>query len=89
VDRQVRACTPAPGAWTTLGEARIGLGPVRLAGPQDLAPGAIRVTRAQVLVGAGAGTAVALGEVRPPGKRAMPASAWARGARDLDGARFT
>src|SRR6185436_9974991 len=28
VDRQVRACTPAPGAWTTWGGERIGLGPV-------------------------------------------------------------
>jgi methionyl-tRNA formyltransferase len=30
VDRQVRACTPAPGAWTTWGEDRVGLGPVTL-----------------------------------------------------------
>ena len=28
VDRQVRACTPAPGAWTTLHGSRLGLGPV-------------------------------------------------------------
>ncbi len=29
VDRLVRACTPSPGAWTTLGAARLKLGPVR------------------------------------------------------------
>ncbi len=28
VDRQIRACTPSPGAWTMLGEARVKLGPV-------------------------------------------------------------
>ncbi|MGZ4596209.1 MAG: methionyl-tRNA formyltransferase, partial [Actinomycetes bacterium] len=53
-----------------------------------LAPGALRVGRAHVLVGAGDGRAVRLGEVRPPGKKAMAADAWARGVRDLDGARF-
>jgi methionyl-tRNA formyltransferase len=29
VDRRVRACTPAPGAWTTFRGERLGLGPVR------------------------------------------------------------
>ena len=28
VDRQIRATTPGPGAWTTLGEARLKLWPV-------------------------------------------------------------
>jgi methionyl-tRNA formyltransferase len=88
VSRQVRAATPDPGAWTVLRGERLGLGPVRPAAPAELEPGAIRVSRAQVLVGAGGGTAVELDEVRPAGKRPMPAAAWARGARDLDGARF-
>jgi methionyl-tRNA formyltransferase len=85
VDRRVRGCTPAPGAWTTLPDgARLGLGPVRPA-PEvtDLAPGAVRVGRGEVLVGTGT-HAVRLGEVRPAGKRAMAAADWARGAR-LDG----
>ena len=97
VDRQVRACTPAPGAWTTWGEDRVGLGPVTVvdeAAPTQPAaaaptePGAVRVTRDEVLVGCGDGRVVRLGEVRPPGKRAMAADAWARGVRGLDGARF-
>ncbi|MGZ4639667.1 MAG: methionyl-tRNA formyltransferase [Actinomycetes bacterium] len=91
IDRQVRACTPAPGAWTTWGDDRVGLGPVTVLDTPDgdtLAPGALRVGRAAVLVGAGDGRAVRLGEVRPPGKKAMAADAWARGVRDLDGARF-
>src|SRR5215469_92393 len=29
VDRLIRACTPAPGAWTTLADATLKLGPVR------------------------------------------------------------
>ena len=82
VDRLVRGCTPAPGAWTTLPDgARLKLGPV-LPRPDvtDLAPGAIRAGRDEVLVGT-ATHAVALGEVSPAGKHAMPAVDWARGAR--------
>jgi methionyl-tRNA formyltransferase len=85
VDRQVRACTPAPGAWTTVGGQRLGLDPVEPAGATDLAPGQVRVGRRDVLVGCGDG-AVRLGQVRPAGRRPMPADAWARGLRDLDGA---
>jgi methionyl-tRNA formyltransferase len=96
VDRHVRACTPAPGAWTTWGEDRVGLGPVTVideaAATQPAAvptqPGEVRVTRDEVLVGCGDGRVVRLGEVRPPGKRAMAADAWARGVRGLDGVRF-
>ena len=88
VDRLVRACTPAPGAWTMLRTDRVGLGPVRPAGESTLAAGELRVEKARVLVGCGGGRAVELGEVRPPGKRPMRADAWARGVRDLDGARL-
>jgi methionyl-tRNA formyltransferase len=88
VDRLVRACTPEPGAWTTLGRDRLGLGPVRPGGATDLAPAEVRVEKARVLVGCGDGRAVELGEVRPAGKRPMAAADWARGVRDLDGARL-
>lgn len=82
VDRRIRACTPAPGAWTTLPDgARLGVGPVvPVAEADDLAPGQVRVGRRDVLVGTG-GQAVRLGEVTPAGKRAMAAADWARGAR--------
>lgn len=84
VDRLVRGCTPAPGAWTTLpdddGGARLGLGPVTPAPDiTDLAPGQVRAEKKRVLVGT-ATHAVALGEVKPPGKKPMPAPDWARGA---------
>lgn len=91
VDRRIRATTPAPGAWTTFRGERIKLGPVQPvaavatgAAPGEAAaalrPGRPSVTRDQVLVGTGDGT-VRLGTVQPPGKRAMPAQDWARGAR--------
>jgi methionyl-tRNA formyltransferase len=86
VERLVRACTPAPGAWTTFRGERLKLGPVRLRGGNDLAPGVLRATRAAVLVGTATLT-VELHEVQPPGKRPMPASDWARGARIEDGER--
>ena len=86
LDRQVRACTPAPGAWTTWQGERLGLGPVEPVGETDLGPGQVRVDRREVLVGCGDGRAVRLGEVRPAGRKPMAADAWARGVRDLDGA---
>src|SRR5436190_8000214 len=89
VDRRIRACTPAPGAWTTFRGERIKLGPVSTTGgAADLAPGEIVVGRSGVLVGTGT-AAVALGEVRAAGKKAMPAVAWARGVRPEPGERFT
>ena len=81
VDRLVRGCTPAPGAWTTFRGERLKLGPVRPApeAPQ-LAPGRLAAERAAVLVGTGSHPVV-LGEVQPQGRRAMPAGDWARGVR--------
>jgi methionyl-tRNA formyltransferase len=87
VERLVRACTPNPGAWTTFRDERLKLGPVRLRGANDLAPGEIRADRSDVAVGTGS-VAVDLGEVQPPGKRPMPAADWARGARIAGGERF-
>ncbi len=87
VDRRVRACTPGPGAWTTdPAGARLKLGPVLPRPDADpLAPGALRVSRAEVLVGT-ATDPVQLGDVAPSGRRLMPAADWARGARPGDGA---
>ncbi|ANS77603.1 Methionyl-tRNA formyltransferase [Serinicoccus hydrothermalis] len=83
VDRLVRSCTPAPGAWSTFRGARLKLGPVHPVegGPQDpaeLAPGEVLVARDEVLVGTGSGP-VRLGQVQAQGKRAMDATDWARG----------
>jgi methionyl-tRNA formyltransferase len=86
LDRLARACTPAPGAWTTFRGERVKLGPVSLT-EQALPPGEIVATKNTVLIGT-ATVAVALGLVQAPGKRAMPAGDWARGARLEAGLRF-
>lgn len=84
IDRLVRACTPAPGAWTTFRETRVKLGPVRpVPDAAELSPGEIRAGKNEVLVGT-ATHPVALGEVQPQGKRRMAATDWIRGV-DLTG----
>jgi methionyl-tRNA formyltransferase len=86
IERLVRACTPAPGAWTTFRGERLKLGPVRLRGADELAPGELQVSRSGVAVGTGS-IDVELGDVQAPGKRPMPAADWARGARIAAGER--
>ena len=95
IDRLIRACTPDPGAWTELDDARLKLGPVSLdvpggapAAPPDLAPGELHVGRHEVLVGTGS-RPVRLGDVQAPGKRRMTASDWARGLHPGGSARLT
>jgi methionyl-tRNA formyltransferase len=88
VDRLVRACTPAPGAWTTFQGERLKVRPVRLDPETDrFGPGEIDAGRDAVRVGTGS-HAVRLGEVQPQGKRAMPAADWARGVRIEPGERL-
>jgi methionyl-tRNA formyltransferase len=88
VDRRVRACTPAPGAWTTFRGDRVKLGPVTVADDAPpLAPGELAVAKHRVLAGTATGPVV-LGEVRAAGKRAMPAVEWARGSRIAEGERL-
>jgi methionyl-tRNA formyltransferase len=85
IDRLIRACTPAPGAWTLLNGAGLKLGPVAQVGVPgsgpDLAPGELLVTSSAVLAGTGT-VPVRLGEIQAEGKRRMAAADWARGLRD-------
>jgi methionyl-tRNA formyltransferase len=91
IDRQIRACTPEPGAWTQLDGVRVKLWPVTvqtglggasagLTGPESaaLAAGQLLVLRNRVLAGTGS-SPVELGDVQTDGKRRMSASDWARG----------
>jgi methionyl-tRNA formyltransferase len=93
IERQIRACTPEPGAWTQLDGARIKLWPVTLSpGPPApgspasveagslLAPGELVVAAQGVLAGTGSAPLM-LGDVQATGKRRMPAGDWARGLR--------
>ncbi|MCF6377672.1 methionyl-tRNA formyltransferase [Nocardioides KLBMP 9356] len=87
IDRQVRACTPGPGAWSTFGGERIKVGPVRVVDREAIPPGVLEVTKNAVLVGT-ATAPVRLGEVKPFGKKQMAAADWARGVRLESGARL-
>ena len=81
VDRRIRAVTPNPGAWTMIGDLRVKVGPVTVAEQAiALEPGRIQVDKQHVLVGTGSAP-VQLGSVQPPGRKAMNAADWARGAR--------
>ena len=86
VDRRVRACTPAPGAWTTFRAQRLKIEPVTLATADEalalgpLLPAAIHVTKRAVHVGTGT-VPVRLGTAQPHGRKPMAAVDWARGAR--------
>src|SRR3954453_8532606 len=88
IDRQIRGCTPAPGAWTTYDGERMKLGPVTVAadGP-ELTPGELEVTKHAVLVGTGS-QPVRLGEVKASGRKQMAAADWARGVRIPPGSRL-
>lgn len=89
VDRQVRACTPAPGAWTTLPDGSPArLGPVKLrdAGTSHV-PGQVNVVDNEVRVGTGSGS-VALTWIQPAGRTRVDAMAWWRGARLTEGAQL-
>lgn len=90
VDRLIRACTPAPGPWTTFRDRRVKVGPVRMLDTSTLAPGEVAVDHASdAAVRVGTATVdVALSTVQPEGKSAMPADAWARGARPAAGECF-
>jgi methionyl-tRNA formyltransferase len=83
VDRLIRACTPAPGAWTQFRGERIKLGPVRVRDGQ-LGPGTLKVTKTAVFIGT-ATSIVEFTTVQPAGKKPIPAPDWARGARLVDG----
>ncbi|NEC14282.1 methionyl-tRNA formyltransferase [Streptomyces sp. SID8014] len=88
VDRVVRGCTPAPGAWTVFRGERLKLVAVRpLPGEEDLAPGDLAVGKNHVHAGTGS-HAVELLWVQPQGKKPMRAADWARGVRIAPGERL-
>lgn len=85
IDRLIRACTPAPGAWTMFRGERFKLAPVEPETERtDLAPGELLVEKSGVYAGTGS-HAVRFGDVQPQGKRMMPAADWVRGVRPEPG----
>ncbi|MGW0119182.1 methionyl-tRNA formyltransferase [Streptomyces sp. NPDC003327] len=88
VDRVVRGCTPAPGAWTVFRGERLKLIQVTpLPDRTDLAPGELVVGKNNVYAGTGS-YAVELLWVQPQGKKPMKAADWARGVRIAAGERL-
>lgn len=77
VERLIRACTPAPGAWTTFRGERFKINSAKLS-DSELPPGALEITKRAVRVGTGS-RALELGEVQAQGKKPMAAADWARG----------
>ena len=104
VDRHIRACSPAPGAWTMFRGERLKIHPVSLVEdplmlgngngdgdvPERAAPasGEVAATKRAVRVGTASG-AVVLGAVQPQGKKPMAAADWARGVRIQPGEKFS
>ncbi|WP_159479640.1 methionyl-tRNA formyltransferase [Streptomyces caniferus] len=90
VDRVIRGCAPAPGAWTVFRGERLKLmSAVLAAGHTEpaLAPGNLAVTKKAVYVGTGSHP-VELVWVQPQGKKPMKAADWARGVRIEAGERL-
>ena len=77
LDRLVRACAPAPGAWTTFSGERFKINSARIS-DTVLPPGALEISKRAVRVGT-ATQALELGEVQAQGKKPMAAADWARG----------
>jgi methionyl-tRNA formyltransferase len=77
VDRLVRACTPAPGAWTTFRGERLKINSARVS-DFVLPPGRLEISKRSVSVGTGT-QALELDEVQAQGKKPMAAADWARG----------
>ena len=80
MERRIRALSPRPGAWLTVGGKEIKVLVARVL-PESGEPGAVlAVGEDGVAVGTTDGTLL-LVRVQPAGKPAMPSGDWARGAR--------
>lgn len=79
IDRLVRGCAPAPGAWTTFRGERFKINSGRPVHDHHGTPGVLTVTKKTVTVAAGDGTGLELGTVQAQGKKPMNAADWARG----------
>lgn len=89
IDRQIRAFTPEPGAWTQWRNSTLRIDRARLFPlDHDLAPGVILVQGENVFVGCVGGEGLILEEVTPAGKKTMSARSWANGARIVQGEHF-
>lgn len=84
IDRQIRGCSPKPGAWTTLNGSSLKLGPITVTEESTLSSGELAISKREARVGTSTGDVV-LGTIQPHGKKPMDAADWARGLRLDDG----
>jgi methionyl-tRNA formyltransferase len=83
----VRGLNPAPGAWTTVGDARLKIWRSEVAAlGETLAPGEVSAGK-ELIAGTGEG-ALILSEVQLAGKKKMSGADLARGLRMAPGTRF-
>ncbi|MFA5917988.1 MAG: methionyl-tRNA formyltransferase [Candidatus Nanopelagicaceae bacterium] len=89
LNRQIRAFTPEPGAWTTWRDA-----PMRIirARPylmdHQLKNGEIALHDGNLVVGCGEGSTLLIEEITPAGKKVLSAKSWINGARAHAGESF-
>lgn len=78
IDRRIRGCTPAPGAWSTFRGERIKINSATVDDRDDLEPGVLEITKRSVRVGTAQGSLL-LGQVQAQGRKPMQTADWARG----------
>lgn len=89
VDRQIRAFTPEPGAWTIFRNAAMRVDRAHLYSADAISePGTIVIHNGALLVSCGNGGVLVIEEVTPAGKKTMSAKSWINGARIVDGEKF-
>ena len=89
LNRQIRAFTPEPGAWTTWRDASMRITRARpYSIDHQLKSGEVTLHDGNVVVGCGEGSALVIEELTPAGKKVMTAKSWINGARALPGESF-
>jgi methionyl-tRNA formyltransferase len=85
--RVVRAYSPDPGAYTLFRGQRLRVLRAAVSGGPPREHGTLKVEEGEPYVAGGAGW-LRLDQVQPAGKRVMSGADWARGLRDIEGARL-
>lgn len=89
IDRQIRAFSPKPGAWTTWRNSTLRIDRARpFPSSHEVKAGTVYIEDGAVIVGCAEGTSLVIEEVTPAGKSVMSAKSWANGARILPGEQF-
>ncbi|MDP1711321.1 MAG: methionyl-tRNA formyltransferase [Candidatus Nanopelagicaceae bacterium] len=89
LNRQIRAFTPEPGAWTTWRDVSMRINRAHpYSMDHQLRSGEVALHDGNLVVGCGEGSALLIEELTPAGKKIMSAKSWVNGARALPGESF-